>query len=275
MGSYRPRIRNCQKHASARSRRFVPADPDRDCRFCTSRPVNYERPSQHTSDGSINRYYDPATGQFLSVDPLVDETEQPYEYAGDDPVNGSDPTGLCNAKGNGNAWDLFNPWSGNNPIRCSVEKNSNSTTTRILEANPAYIAVNGYMSEAEAAESGCGLGTELGYGAEGVLGVAGTLGIAAGGAGLAEGLAGSTADEATPFAEDNVGHIFRDAAGHLAEDTPENRAIIQDTVSPENYIGTDSNGVATYRLLLPNGTQSWAEVYQGEITNGGVNSVPR
>ena len=42
----------------------------------------------------IGRYYDPATGQFLSVDPLVGETGQPYAYTGDDPVNGTDPWGL-------------------------------------------------------------------------------------------------------------------------------------------------------------------------------------
>ncbi len=42
----------------------------------------------------INRWYDPSTGQFLSVDPLVDATGQAYSYAGDDPVNLIDPTGL-------------------------------------------------------------------------------------------------------------------------------------------------------------------------------------
>ena len=43
----------------------------------------------------IGRYYDPATGQFLSVDPLVDETGQPYAYTGDDPVNALDPSGAA------------------------------------------------------------------------------------------------------------------------------------------------------------------------------------
>jgi type VI secretion system secreted protein VgrG len=43
---------------------------------------------------SINRYYDPATGQFVSVDPLVNETDQAYVYAGDDPINYTDSTGL-------------------------------------------------------------------------------------------------------------------------------------------------------------------------------------
>lgn len=41
------------------------------------------------------RYYDPSTGQFLTVDPLVDQTGQPYAYTGDDPVNSVDMLGLC------------------------------------------------------------------------------------------------------------------------------------------------------------------------------------
>ena len=34
------------------------------------------------------------TGQFLSIDPEVSTTNQPYVYTGDNPVNASDPTGL-------------------------------------------------------------------------------------------------------------------------------------------------------------------------------------
>ena len=43
----------------------------------------------------VHRYYDPVTGQFLSVDPDVAETNQPYEYAGDNPVNITDEMGTC------------------------------------------------------------------------------------------------------------------------------------------------------------------------------------
>src|SRR5206468_9786445 len=40
------------------------------------------------------RYYDPATGQFLSRDPLVAVTRSAYSYAAGDPLDASDPTGL-------------------------------------------------------------------------------------------------------------------------------------------------------------------------------------
>ena len=43
----------------------------------------------------VNRYYDPVTGQFLSVDPDVRSTNEPYGYANGDPVIVSDPTGLA------------------------------------------------------------------------------------------------------------------------------------------------------------------------------------
>ena len=43
----------------------------------------------------INRYYDPTTDQFLSVDPDVATTDQPYVFTNDDPLNAEDPLGLC------------------------------------------------------------------------------------------------------------------------------------------------------------------------------------
>ena len=40
------------------------------------------------------RYYQPQTGEFTTLDPDFSETGVGYAYAGGDPVNGSDPTGL-------------------------------------------------------------------------------------------------------------------------------------------------------------------------------------
>ena len=42
----------------------------------------------------VNRYYDPSTDQFLSVDPAVATTGQPYAFTGDNPLNATDPLGL-------------------------------------------------------------------------------------------------------------------------------------------------------------------------------------
>ena len=42
----------------------------------------------------VNRYYDPNTGQFLSVDPLLGVSHEPYQYTSGNPVLHSDPSGL-------------------------------------------------------------------------------------------------------------------------------------------------------------------------------------
>ena len=49
------------------------------------------------------RNYDSATGHFLQRDPILEATDPNqlggYTYSGDDPVNGSDPNGLCSGNG--------------------------------------------------------------------------------------------------------------------------------------------------------------------------------
>jgi len=41
------------------------------------------------------RYYDPTTAQFLTIDPLIAVTGTPYAYVAGNPLNHTDPTGLC------------------------------------------------------------------------------------------------------------------------------------------------------------------------------------
>jgi RHS repeat-associated protein len=50
------------------------------------------------------RWYDAGTGEFETVDPDVAETDAPYAYAGDDPVNEGDPTGLHKCNGDPLTW---------------------------------------------------------------------------------------------------------------------------------------------------------------------------
>jgi RHS repeat-associated protein len=45
----------------------------------------------------ISRYYDPTTDQFMSIDPDVAETGEPYAFTGGDPLNETDPSGLYRA----------------------------------------------------------------------------------------------------------------------------------------------------------------------------------
>jgi len=88
-----PRVR-CRKHAFARSDRFVGADSPSLRPKCWSEPVNYETATPNASEGLVHRYYDPTTDQFLSIDPRVTSTGQPYAFTGDDPLNATDPLGL-------------------------------------------------------------------------------------------------------------------------------------------------------------------------------------
>lgn len=53
------------------------------------------QPADSTGLDSLGaRYYSPATNRFLSPDPLGTPNQSPYAYAGDNPVNRSDPSGL-------------------------------------------------------------------------------------------------------------------------------------------------------------------------------------
>ena len=43
----------------------------------------------------VNRYYDDASGQFVSVDPMLSQTNEPFAYVEDNPVMHLDPHGQC------------------------------------------------------------------------------------------------------------------------------------------------------------------------------------
>jgi hypothetical protein len=70
-------------------------------RIPSSAPVSRPRDTVHARERRVGRYYDPSTDQFISVDPDVAETGQPYAFTGDDPLNGTDPLGLYVSGGGG------------------------------------------------------------------------------------------------------------------------------------------------------------------------------
>ncbi len=68
------------------------------CEGSATTPLGFDAQYTSTDTGLIYmraRVYDPATAQFLTVDPLEMYTGEPYGYAGDNPLNYGDPRGLA------------------------------------------------------------------------------------------------------------------------------------------------------------------------------------
>jgi RHS repeat-associated protein len=77
-------------------------------------PLGYDGQYTSSDTGLIHlraRVYDPATAQFLTVDAVVSLTGAPYTYAHDNPLNESDPAGLCS----------INPFSSSSCLTEGVE----------------------------------------------------------------------------------------------------------------------------------------------------------
>jgi RHS repeat-associated protein len=55
------------------------------------------------------RWYDPSTGEFLSVDPAVSQTLDAYGYVDENPLNGTDPSGDCSTGQNTHGCIVVDP----------------------------------------------------------------------------------------------------------------------------------------------------------------------
>jgi len=67
------------------------------CEGTATTPLGFDAQYTSTDTGLIYmraRVYDRATAHFLTRDPLATISGEPYSYAGDNPLNNSDPTGL-------------------------------------------------------------------------------------------------------------------------------------------------------------------------------------
>jgi len=79
------------------------------------------------------RAYDPATAQFLTVDPLVQSTRALYMYAQDNPLNRADPTGLCTGFGPAPAGCTGGPGELGPHVFCEPTKHETEETHHEIE----------------------------------------------------------------------------------------------------------------------------------------------
>lgn len=216
---------------------YLHHDQSGSTRLLTGSMGKVEGAYTYTRYGAVQEHTGTATTPLGYDDPLVGQTRAPYYYAGDNPLNEADPSGRESLLGEAIAgWGDTITFGGTKWVREQIGDENVDTCSGAYQAG-------GYS----------GLVTAV------LIPGDGEAEVGADGARIAE-------SAAEP--------IFRDAEGHLAEDTPENRALIESVVKPENYVRTGGEGDVLYRETLSNGTQAWAKVFNGAITNGGLNQVP-
>ena len=114
---------------------------------------------------NIRRYYDPQTGQFISVDPAVDQTEASYAYVAGDPVNSIDPSGLGILDDASNFFAGFGDtitFGGTAWVRGQI--NDAFGLPNEVDTCSSWYAAGGYTSDAVGlALGGAGVARSLGY----------------------------------------------------------------------------------------------------------------
>jgi hypothetical protein len=240
--------------------------------------------------------------------------ESAYAYAGNNPAVYVDPSGLrktCKAPGVATTFKLFGkalvdklPFVSSNFSECQARQGGAIAgvyeedvvpVAKVVAVGAATVVTGGLAGTAVVGAggglvlAGCTAGAAGSFvpaamansGADAAKTIAGgtAIGCATGGLGKVISVVRSAGGEASIAFRSDTSHIFRSAVGHLVEDTAANRALIQSAVRPGNLVAERSLGssvLRSYQKLLPDGSQVWAEVRDGaEITNGGVNSVPR
>ncbi len=138
------------------------------------------------------RDYDPSTGQFLTVDPLVDQTRQPYAYTGNSPVSRTDPSGQIYVDPNSWWIGLLGAVLPTLPsdartligINNDVEAGVDLVSALVMNLNPVYSILEGISNAIRDTENGCEWYVVAADYAQAALGLLATVGISAGGVGL-------------------------------------------------------------------------------------------
>ncbi len=216
-------------------------------------------------DYLIGRYYDPGTGQFLSVDPLVDETGQPYAYTGDNPVNDTDPLGLCSTSGGtflvSGACDWTSKsWVNQTENTLQSQKGGGFSLTNGLKAVADYgagignvVVSTATLGHVQIAAPYCGFGWASDTGT-----IFGTLaiGILGGGAGAADEVATGAKTVEEVEAEATEADAGATSSQAIEPYYPVNNGFLGDPVDEILQPGTviDRYGTESGQFVSPEGT---------------------
>jgi RHS repeat-associated protein len=219
-----------------------------------------------------NRWYDPELGRFISEDPAGhDGGLNLYGFSGDDPINGQDPTGLCDIDiGTWIDFVLRSPSQGGFSHTC--QDLPPVIITASTGRSSSQFGKNGYEFQNPLLDIGNLLRPFQGP-AEGMASA-----ILFVGPGF-EGQAGRVIVDSQ-----RLTHIFREALGHVNPTTITSRGrfitMFEGIANNELYrndailrSGARLAGSTGYSRTFSRG-QVWVQVFRNQIVNAGVNRPP-
>ena len=202
----------------------------------------------HVQDGSSGlvymqaRYYDPQLGRFLAMDPAGPQEEVPGSF-------------------NRYAYGLNNPYRYVDP--------DGHWAMAVLVGLDIGLTGHGIYSEYQTG------GTDAALVEAGKAAAAHVIGLGVGNV-LRRGYILAKSEKATvAISESRIGHIFREAEGHLT-DTPANRELITKLANDKkSVLGGDRHGNTWAAETLPDGSQALVQYRGNQVINGGTNKTPR
>ena len=189
---------------------------------------------------SINRYYDPTTDQFLSIDPHVQTTDQPYVFTNDDPLNAEDPLGIYAISGTGqNSFTTTTLNKETHTIKTTTIVTSGSKPAKVTVSTspvtvPLGLGVSATISaSATFSESGLQSNPSLNVDTDGSVGI--------------------TANGATTSVADNGGAVMTSLSGTLASGSGSSVNIGGDQVTTSISVSLSYQEQGRFTFSVRNG----------------------